>query len=69
MSDPQTPCLNCGESFKLSDLYRCRICHLRYCDKCALKHFGLYEDKKGKVKYKNIFVTMLWLVRKSIIGK
>ena len=62
-------CQECNEEIDYKDSYRCRICHLRYCDKCALKHFGLYEDKKGKVKYKNIFKTILWLFRKKIFGR
>tara|TARA_Y100000385_G_C12904521_1_gene555684 strand:- start:223 stop:390 length:168 start_codon:yes stop_codon:yes gene_type:complete len=53
----------------IEDAYRCRICKEWYCKDCSLKHFGLYEGKNGEVKYKNIFITMLWLIRKRIIGR
>ncbi len=62
-------CVECKKEVDITQVYRCRICHLRYCDECALKHFGLYEDKNKKVKYKNILVTILWIIRKKIFGK
>jgi len=59
----------CGNRFDYKDGYRCRICYGWFCKKCSLDHFSLYEDKNGQVKYKNIFVTMLWLIRKRIFGR
>jgi hypothetical protein len=59
----------CGKKVTHEKAYRCRICDEWFCDDCSLKHFGLYVDKKGQVKYKNIFITMLWLIRKRIIGR
>ena len=59
----------CGHRCDYKDSYRCRICHEWFCQKCSLDHFALYEDKNGEVKYKNIFVTMLWLIRKRILGR
>ena len=62
-------CQECKTEMNIEDAYRCRICNEWYCKDCSLKHFGLYEDKNGEVKYKNIFITMLWLIRKRIIGR
>lgn len=59
----------CQKEITHENSYRCRICDTYFCGDCSLKHFGLYEDKNGKVKYKNIFITMLWLIRKRIIGR
>ena len=59
----------CGEKVEHEDAYKCRICDIYFCKKCSLDHFGLYEDKNGEVKYKNIFITMLWLIRKRILGR
>ena len=61
-------CSNCNKEFLLTDCYKCRICEETYCSDCSLDHFGLYE-KDGEVKYKNIFKTMLWLIRKRLIGR
>jgi len=62
-------CTECDCDIKPDEVYRCRICHLFYCKDCSLKHFGLYEDKNGEVKYKSIFKTILWLFRKKIFGR
>tara|TARA_R110000824_G_C15038968_1_gene660194 strand:+ start:15 stop:209 length:195 start_codon:yes stop_codon:yes gene_type:complete len=59
----------CGKEVTPEEAYRCRICDEWFCEDCSLKHFGLYVDKKGDVKYKNIFITMLWLIRKRILGR
>jgi hypothetical protein len=59
----------CGKQIECEDSYRCRICDIHYCKHCSMDHFGLYEDHSGHVKYKNIFKTMIWLVRKRIFGK
>ena len=59
----------CGKEVIREEAYRCRICNEWFCDDCSLEHFGLYVDEKGTVKYKNIFITMLWLIRKRIIGR
>ena len=58
----------CGKEISYKDSYRCRICKEYFCEDCSLKHYGLYE-KDGEVKYKNIFKTGLWLIRKRIFGK
>ena len=59
----------CGKELRPDNTYKCRICDICYCEDCSLDHYGLYEDKNGKVKYRNIFVTMLWLLRKRVFGK
>ncbi len=59
----------CGKEIECKDAYRCRICKEYFCEECSLDHYGLVEDDKGNVKYKNIFRTMLWLIRKRIIGR
>lgn len=61
-------CCQCKKEMTFEESYLCRICNERYCDKCSLDHFGLYQDG-DEVKYKNIFITMLWLIRKRIFGK
>lgn len=58
----------CGKEIRYKNAYRCRICGEYFCDECSLEHYGLYE-KNGEVRYKNIFKTMLWLIRKRIFGK
>lgn len=58
----------CGKEIAYKDAYRCRICKAYFCDKCSLNHYGLYEEG-DEVKYKNIFSTMLWLIRKRIFGR
>ena len=58
----------CGKRMTFEESYRCRICDDRFCEDCSLQHFGLYEHKR-EVKYKNIFITMLWLIRKRIFGR
>jgi len=61
-------CAGCKKELSTTDCYKCRICKESYCPDCSLKHFGLYEKEDGEVKYKNIFVTMLWLLKKRIFG-
>jgi hypothetical protein len=58
----------CEKEMTFEESYQCRICYVRYCEECSLDHFGLciVDDK---VKYKNIFKTMLWLIRKRILGR
>ena len=62
MSD-KFKCL-CGKEITYKDCYRCRICYARFCDECALDHFGL-ENGKGKVKYKNIFKSIWWVLTRN----
>jgi len=58
----------CGKDVTYKEAYRCRICKEYFCEDCSLDHYGLYESGE-EVKYKNIFRTMLWLIRKRIFGK
>jgi len=64
-----TKCSTCNKVLEQVNTYKCRICDLNYCEDCSLEHFGLYKNGVGEVKYKNIFKTMLWLLRKRIIGR
>jgi len=59
---------SCGKELTHNNTYRCRICKDCFCDQCSLDHFGLVE-KDGEVKYKNIFRTMFWLIRKRLFNK
>jgi len=63
----KTTC-ECGKEVSYKDSYRCRICKEYFCEDCSLEHYGLYE-KDGEVKYKNIFRTMCWLIRKKLFGR
>jgi len=63
-----TKCAECSKEIKPEETYRCRICKLNYCEDCSLNHFGLYEEN-GEVRYKNIFKTILWLLRKRVLGR
>ena len=58
----------CGKAITCENSYRCRICKDYFCEECSLEHFGLVEVD-GEVRYKNIFKTMLWLVRKRLFNK
>ena len=62
-----TAVCSCGKELTHNNTYRCRICKDSFCEQCSLDHFGLVE-KDGKVKYKNILKTALWLVRKRFLG-
>ncbi len=61
-------CDHCDKEISPEDSYKCRICYLTYCPKCALDHFGLKESK-GRVFSKNIFRSMLWIVKKKFFQK
>ena len=63
---PTTKCAECEIEIFYIDTYKCRICNSRYCSKCALKHFGLYEDKEGNVRYKNTIKSMAWILYKRV---
>tara|TARA_R110002020_G_scaffold3005_4_gene13887 strand:+ start:4304 stop:4522 length:219 start_codon:yes stop_codon:yes gene_type:complete len=58
-------CEECGVSMRAVTAYRCRICKDYYCDECSLLHFGL-KEADGKVTYKNIFTTILWVIKKRL---
>jgi hypothetical protein len=64
---PDCKC-ECEKEMTFEESYRCRICDIRYCAECSLQHFGLCVDG-DEVKYKNIFRTMFWLIRKRIFGR
>mgnify|MGYP003980269789 CR=1 FL=1 len=59
---------SCGKELTYDNIYRCRICEESFCDQCSLDHFDLLE-KNGEVIYKNIFKSMLWLIRKRLFNK
>ena len=58
----------CGKQITYEDSYRCRICKEYLCEECSLDHFGLVE-KDGKVRYRNIFRTIFWFIKKKFLGR
>ena len=61
-------CNECKKEIPSEQNYKCRICYLNYCSKCALDHFGLKEGK-GRVYPKNILYSMWWIIKKRFFQK
>ncbi len=58
-------CTECQKELTESNTYRCRICDDRFCESCSLKHFGLYVNKNGDVRYRNPLKSALWILFKK----
>lgn len=39
----------CGRPVRFIDAFRCRVCSILFCARCALRHFGLRRGEDGRV--------------------
>lgn len=40
----------CGRLVRLIEAFRCRVCSIVLCARCALRHFGLRRGADGKIE-------------------